>query len=104
MKAEDRFRRGTAAVEDVEELLEPTLQEGLLATFQKLYGHQLTVHSQPADSLLARVYRELTRNVPTVISVAKVRSLFQAHKPAAERRILLGGSLSVRVDEMRRSP
>ena len=70
-----------------------------MTRFAKLNGQQLSVHMAPSDALLARVCRELTRSLPTAISMAKVRCLLQSHKPSAVRRISLGSNVTVKVDE-----
>ena len=99
LKLEDKSRRGVTQTEELEEALEPNVQEDLVTRFSKAYGIQITVHMSPADTLLARVYRELARGVPTVISMSKVKSLFQAHKPNSERKIMLGANVTVKLDE-----
>ncbi|CAE7513615.1 DNMT3B [Symbiodinium sp. CCMP2592] len=104
LKVEDKARRGTTPSEELDETLESTVQEDLMSRFARCYGHQVSVHMAPSDTVLARVYRELTRNLPTVIPLTKVRSLFQSHKPSAERKISLGGNVTVKVDEQESAP
>ena len=100
LKIEDRSRRGLVAQDDAEECLEPALQESLMQTFQRLYGVKLSIHLTPSDLLLAKVYRELQKRTPTVIDVARVRSLHQASKPSSERKISLAANLTFRLDEV----
>ncbi|CAE7158869.1 DNMT3A [Symbiodinium necroappetens] len=104
LKVEDKARRGVAPAEEMDETLESTVQDDLMSRFARCYWHKISVHMMPSDAVLARVYRELTRNLPTVIPLTKIRSLFQSHKPTAERRISLGGNVTVRVDEQESAP
>ena len=99
LKLEEKTRRGASNAEELDEALEQAVQEDLISRFGKLYAIQLSVHLHPADALLARIYRELQSNLPTVISVTKVKSLFQANQPVTEQRISLSANVSVRVDE-----
>ena len=47
LKLEDKSRRGVTQTEELEEALEPNVQEDLVARFSKAYGTQITVHMSP---------------------------------------------------------
>lgn len=76
LESEDKARRGAAPAEEMDESLEATIRDDLMARFARSYGHKIFVHMLPSDTILARVYRELTRNLPT----------------SAERQISLGAN------------
>ena len=81
------------------EPLEPSTQDSLLQQWRKKYALELTVHLQPSDSLLGRLYREHIRGAPTLIPVAKIRSLaFCNRAHSQERRVNLSGQVSIQVD------
>ncbi|CAE7369278.1 unnamed protein product [Symbiodinium sp. CCMP2592] len=68
------------------EPLEASTQDGLLTKWKTRYNLELTVHTQPSDALLGRLYRELVRATPTLL-------------PGTERRITLSGQISLQVDK-----
>ena len=73
LKAELKKSQGLPS-EDMDEPLEASTQDSLLQQWKK-YSLKLSVHLQPSDSLLGCLYREHMRGTPTLIPVAKVRSL-----------------------------
>ncbi len=75
---------------DWEDPLESSTQEGLFGNFNRCYTIVLTAHGTPADNLIARLYREVTRNLLSVHEVLKVRTLAMAQRPVKERRSKLG--------------
>ena len=98
LKAELKKSQGLPS-EDLDEPLEPSTQDSLLQQWRKKYALELTVHLQPSDSLLGRLYREHIRGTPTLIPVAKIRSLaFCNRAHSQERRINLSGQVSIQVD------
>eukprot|EP00439_Symbiodinium_sp_Y106_P043809 s5030_g5.t1 len=73
--------------------------EPMITQWKRKYHLALSVHLQPSDALLGRLYRELTRCTPTLLPIAKIRSLaFCNRSQAQERKISLSGQVSIRVD------
>ena len=98
LKAERR--KATATAEDIEEPLEASTQDGLLTKWKTRYNLELTVHTQPSDALLGRLYRELVRATPTLLPVNKIRCLAWCNRAqGTERRITLSGQISLQVDK-----
>ena len=75
----------------------------LKARWIALYGALVFIsYFQPADTLIARVFREFTRRTPQVHSLAKVKSMMAASLPTSQTRVPIGGAiLTMGVEESR---
>ena len=72
------------------------------ATGQPRYGQgsmEMHMHLNPCDSLLAKIYREFQKGLPTVIPVEKVKSSFVAMRPQEERSTPMGKGVSMHFHE-----
>lgn len=103
LKMEHRQSQGQAS-EDLDEPLEQVTQETLMGGFKARYDLELSVHMLPSDSLLGRVYRELQRATPTVISIAKVKSVYVSNVPRADRSIPIGDNIRLQLDRPQDTP
>ena len=93
-------RQQGEAVEEIECALEPSTQETLLQQFQATYHLQLGVRFMPADTLLGRLYQECQR----VIAASRIKSLFWASKPQADKTIVLAQQVQLKVDREEHVP
>ncbi|CAE8721778.1 unnamed protein product, partial [Polarella glacialis] len=85
--------------EDMDEPLDAPTQDSLLKQWTATYNQNLAAWLRPADSLLGRIYREVQRNTPTVISIKKVKSLLIASRPSSEREVNLGGNVKLQLSD-----
>ena len=92
-----RKRRLEGIADDCDDPLDSGTQENLLQSFQAMYGVKLNMHLTPSDALLGRVYREFTRNAPTVIPAKKIMSLYKASAGASRESVSLGSNIMVQV-------
>jgi len=54
---------------------------------------------RPADALIARLYREMQRKVPSLIDVRKVKALIHAAVPDITRKVQLDSRISVNIED-----
>ncbi len=54
---------------------------------------------RPVDALVARLYREMQREVPSLIDVRKVKALIHATVPDITRKVQLDSRVSVNIDD-----
>ena len=59
-------------------------------SFNGLYKVKLDSYFFPSDRVLGRLWREITRGQPTVLSVTRIRSLFHGNRPSNEQRYNMG--------------
>ena len=77
--------------------LDPEDKESMSKAWTARYGIRLTMWLDPADPLVNRLYREYRRNTPSLIPVARVKSVYTDNNPHPEKRVMLAGGLSVTV-------
>ena len=91
--------RRSQGAEDLDSPLDPSTQETLMGQFSARYSVAPDVHRVPSDALLGKLYREVQRGSPTVISVSKVKSLHWASGPSQDRTITLAGQVKLQLDK-----
>ena len=73
--------------------LETPLQQTTVKTLQDLWDTRyhlvLKPELRPADSLVGRIYREMSRRIASIIPIRKVRSLTNAAEPKPGHRVAL---------------
>lgn len=85
-----------------EELDSPLLasqSQQLEQAWKLRYPFEIDIYLTPADSLLGRVYREFKKRQPTVLSIAKVKSVLMDKKPRDDRVVSLPAGVTLRFDE-----
>ena len=82
---------------DMEAPLDPGAKESMVEAWSDRYGIQLTMHLDPADTLVSRLYREFRQNTPTLIPAGRMKSVYCDHNPAPEKKVALAGGLSLTV-------
>ena len=82
---------------DMEAPLDPGAKETMMESWNERYGVQLTMHLDPADTLVSRLYREFRQNTPTLIPAGRMKSVYCDHNPAPEKKVALAGGLSLTV-------
>ena len=82
---------------DMEAPLDPRAKETMMESWNERYGVQLTMHLDPADTLVSRLYREFRQNTPTLIPAGRMKSVYCDHNPAPEKKVALAGGLSLTV-------
>ena len=73
--------------------------EGLAARWLLLYHLEMSIYLRPADSLLAKLWREVQRNEHTVHVAKKIRSIFQATLPNQEESVGLKPGVTLEFDK-----
>jgi hypothetical protein len=85
------------AMQDWEQPLDSAAKETISKAWKARYGIQLTMYLDPADPLVNRLYREFRQNSPSLIPVARIRSVYVDHNPSPEKRVALPGGMSITV-------
>ena len=85
------------AINDWECPLDAAAKESISKSWKARYGVVLTMYLDPADPLVNRLYREFRQNSPSLIPVAKIRSVYVDHNPSPEKKVHLPGGLSLTV-------
>ena len=88
-------------INDWEQPLDSAAKETISKAWKARYGIQLIMYLDPADPLVNRLYREFRQNSPSLIPVARIRSVYVDHNPSPEKRVLevfksFGGGLDTR--------
>ena len=87
-----------AAAVDMEGPLPSGAKEDMATAWTQRYGVTLTMHLDPADPLVNRLYREFRQNAPSLIHVQKVKSIYTDHNPHPEKKVALSGGLVLTVE------
>ena len=85
------------AINDWECPLDAAAKESISKSWKARYGVVLTMYLDPADPLVNRLYREFRQNSPSLIPVAKIRSVYVDHNPSPEKKVHLPGGMSITV-------
>jgi hypothetical protein len=97
-KNESRKQQG-AAPEELEEILDDTIQGELWLTWEEFYHFQLDMYNTPSDLLIAKLYREAQRGTATVIQIKRVQCLAEASAPSNMQRRDLGHNIRLLIGE-----
>ena len=87
----------TQAVNDMEGPLDTAAKESIAKAWKMRYGIQLTMWLDPADPLVNRLYREFRQNAPSLIPVARIKSVYSDNNPTPEKKVSLPGGMSITV-------
>jgi len=82
------------AINDWECPLDAAAKESISKSWKARYGVVLTMYLDPADPLVNRLYREFRQNSPSLIPVAKIRSVYVDHNPSPEKKVHLPGGMT----------
>ena len=85
------------ATNDWEGPLEAAAKESIVKAWKTRYNVVLTMYLDPGDPLVSRLYREFRQNSPSLIPVAKIRSVYVDHNPSPEKKVHLPGGMSITV-------
>lgn len=85
------------ATQDWEGPLDTAAKESIASAWRIRYNIVLTMYLDPADPLVNRLYREFRQNSPSLIPVAKIRSVYVDHNPSPEKKVHLPGGMSITV-------
>lgn len=69
----------------------------MMDNWTRRYNITLSMYMDPADPMANRLYHEFYQNIPTLIPVEKVKSIFQGDNPSPEQRHPLPGGIFVTV-------
>jgi len=82
---------------DIEGPLDPLAKESMAKAWTARYHLSLGMWLDPADPLVNRLYREFRNNTPTLIPVARIKSVYSDNNPNPEKKVALAAGLVVTV-------
>ena len=69
--------------------------DSLASTWKRMHNLPLDPHMAPADALVARLYREMSRNAASLVDISKVKAIIQATTPEHRSETALGNGTSI---------
>ena len=84
---------------DMEASLQEQKKVSIAEQWTRRYNLHLSMYVDPADSLLNLLYGEFRINIPTLIPVKRIRSIFQGNRQSVEQEHPLPGGISITVEE-----
>ena len=84
---------------DMEAPLQEQEKVSMAEQWTRRYNLHLTMHMDPADSLVNWLYRKFRIDTQTLNPVERIRSTFQGNTPSTEQKHLLPGGISITVEE-----
>ena len=104
LKSIEQRASSADAATDFDQPLQDAAALEIQDAWDKRYHLTLEIRVSPADSLVARLYREFRRSAATVIPVSKCRSLFQANKPRVEKSVPLADQMRIEFGQQDEAP
>ena len=84
---------------ETEDVIPDKDAEGLAKRWDNHHKMVMSIYLRPADSLMAKIWKEIQRNEHTVHTAKKIRSIFQATLPNAEESVELKPGVTMEFDK-----